>query len=270
MFTDPAEPDHEVRADATWLTSRWSCLFGAGCPGIVVDRPADGCCTHGAFLADSADLRRVRIAASELTPDIWQQAGAGARGVTTRDELDGEARWRTRRVAGACIFLNAADFPGGSGCALHLLALRTQRHPMQTKPDVCWQLPIRLERHRRTTPDGRTLRVSAVSEFDRAAWGPGGRELSWWCTDSPAAHHASTPLYERYSAELTALLGAPAYAELARLCADMRAGHPPAHPGSPAAGGPPTPTGAGAPAARSRRAGRRRAADSAPTQASNL
>lgn len=270
MFTDPAEPDHEVRADATWLTSRWSCLFGAGCQGIVVDRPNDGCCTHGAFLADSADLRRVRKAASELTPDIWQQAGPGGRGVTTRDELDGDPRWRTRQVAGACIFLNAADFPGGAGCALHLLAQRTQRHPMRTKPDVCWQLPIRLERYRRTTPDRRTLRVSEVGEFDRAAWGPGGHELSWWCTDSPAAHRAPTPLYERYSAELTALLGAPAYAELARLCADILAGHPPAHPGTPTPAGPPLPAGTGAqPASRERR-GRRQAAGSAPAQASNL
>ena len=43
----------------------------------------------------------------------------------------------------ACIFHNRADFHLGAGCALHALALAEGRNPLETKPDVCWQLPIR-------------------------------------------------------------------------------------------------------------------------------
>ena len=38
-FTDPANPDHVVRADMTWLLSRWTCIFGRGCHGIIFNRP---------------------------------------------------------------------------------------------------------------------------------------------------------------------------------------------------------------------------------------
>jgi hypothetical protein len=46
-FDDPAEPNQRFRADLTWLTSSWICIFGAGCRGIYADRPDDGCCTLG-------------------------------------------------------------------------------------------------------------------------------------------------------------------------------------------------------------------------------
>ena len=52
---------------------------------------------------------------------------------------------RTRLVDGACVFLNRPGFPGGTGCALHRMALREGLHPLLTKPDVCWQLPVRRE-----------------------------------------------------------------------------------------------------------------------------
>ena len=42
-FTDPADPEHMVRADLTWLCSRWTCIFARGCRGILEDRPDDGC-----------------------------------------------------------------------------------------------------------------------------------------------------------------------------------------------------------------------------------
>jgi len=61
--------------------------------------------------------------------------------------------------------------------------------------------------------------VSTVTEFDRRSWGEGGRDLHWWCTSSPEAHGAGEPLYLSYGPELTALLGEPAYTQLARLCA---------------------------------------------------
>ena len=62
-FTDPANPDHVVRADLTWLLSRWTCIFGRGCHGIIEGRAGDGCCSHGAFFTDADDEKRVRAAA---------------------------------------------------------------------------------------------------------------------------------------------------------------------------------------------------------------
>ena len=55
-FTDPADPEHRVRADLTWLTSAWTCIYGRGCAGVVEGRPDDGCCSHGAFFTDDDDL----------------------------------------------------------------------------------------------------------------------------------------------------------------------------------------------------------------------
>ena len=54
-FTDPADPEHVVRADLTWLLSSWTCVFGSGCAGVVEGRPDDGCCSHGAIYSDPDD-----------------------------------------------------------------------------------------------------------------------------------------------------------------------------------------------------------------------
>jgi hypothetical protein len=225
-FTDPADAEHRIRIDLTWLCSRWTCIFGRGCHGVVPGRADDGCCSHGAFFSDKADDKRVRRFAAELTPETWQYAPAaqtnGKRlNIVEKDNVgDDENRRRTRTVDGACIYLNRPGFPGGEGCALHALALRTGRHPLETKPEVCWQLPVRREQEWVDRPDETRILLSTVTEFDRRGWGEGGHDLNWWCTSSPEAHIGAEPLYVSYEPELIALIGAPAYDELARLCAD--------------------------------------------------
>jgi hypothetical protein len=225
-FPDPADPEHVVRADLTWLTSAWSCIFGRGCAGVVEGRPDDGCCSHGAFFTDADDVGRVTAAVADLSDEDWQLAPVGRGAWTEEDTADdeppadgetAERSLRTRVVDGACVFLNRPGFPGGSGCALHRMALRTGVHPLTTKPDVCWQLPVRREQAHVDRPDGTRVLVTTIGEFDRRGWGPGGHDLHWWCTGSPAAHVAPEPLVETYAAELTELLGEPAYAELRRL-----------------------------------------------------
>lgn len=219
-FVDPDNAEHHIRADLTWLCSRWTCIFGRGCHGVVEGRPDDGCCSHGAFFSDDEDLQRVRKHAKKLTPETWQYAAAGKKkGITEQDSVgEDENRVRTRRVDGACIFLNRPGFAGGEGCALHALALRTGLHPLDTKPEVCWQLPVRREQEWVTRPDDTEILVSTVSEFDRRGWGEGGHDLYWYCTSAPEAHVGTEPLYLSYGPELAALIGANAYAELARLC----------------------------------------------------
>ncbi|MDP9435132.1 MAG: hypothetical protein M3P93_08070 [Actinomycetota bacterium] len=219
-FVDPADDGHVVRADVTWLLSSWTCVYGAGCAGVVAGRADEGCCSHGAFYSDDADEERVRQATAELKRKDWQHAEDGRRlGVSELDELDDEPARRTRTVDGACVFLNRPGFAGGQGCALHALALRTGRHPLETKPDVCWQLPVRREQEWVDRPDETRVLVTTLGEFDRGGWGPGGADLDWWCTSSPRAHVGSAPLYRAYAAELVALVGRPAYDELVRLVA---------------------------------------------------
>jgi hypothetical protein len=237
-FADPGDPEQVFRCDLTWLCSRWSCIWGAGCQGIVAGRPDDGCCTHGAHYSDTADEKRVRKASKRLTPETWQYHQTGTtRGITEVDTSDDERVRKTRTVDGACVFLNRPGFPGGAGCALHALALREGRHPLETKPDVCWQLPIRRTFEWVTRPDESRVLVVGIGEYDRRGWGAGGHDLHWWCTGNTDAHVGSEPVYVSYAAELTALMGEKAYAELVRLCEARDAAHTPVapHPADPLA-----------------------------------
>src|SRR5205823_9470652 len=105
-FPDPADAEHLIRADLTWLCSRWTCIFGRGCRGILAEQPDDGCCSHGAFFSDMADEKRVARAARELDPTNWQFAHKARRGITVRDSVGvDDRRRRTKTVDGACIFL---------------------------------------------------------------------------------------------------------------------------------------------------------------------
>jgi len=230
-FVDPADPKGVVRADLTWLLSSWTCIYGRGCQGVVEGRADDGCCSHGAFWSDDEDEQRVTAFVRRLKAKTWQHAAVGRElGISELDELEGEPARRTRTVDGACVFLNRPGFSGGAGCALHALADRLGRHPLETKPDVCWQLPVRRSQEWVDRPDETKVLVTSIGEFDRRGWGPGGHDLHWWCTGSPDAHVGAEPLYVTYGPELAALVGQPAYDELARLCALRSTGRGPSHP----------------------------------------
>ncbi|WP_256838511.1 hypothetical protein [Ornithinimicrobium faecis] len=221
-FTDPAEPEQRVRADLTWLTSSWHCIFGSGCAGIYADRPDDGCCTLGAHFTDDDDLARVTAVAEQLGPDEWQFHDEGSAVVDGRPgwqdvDEDGETV-TTRRVEGACVFLNRPGHPAGAGCALHSHAVLEGSPPHQAKPDVCWQLPIRRSYRTVERPDDTSYLEITIAEYDRRGWGPGGHDLDWYCSGRPEAHTAPEPAYLGLAAELTELLGAEAYAELSAHC----------------------------------------------------
>jgi hypothetical protein len=223
-FQDPADSAHWIRADLTWLCSRWTCIFGRGCHGTVSGQASTGCCNHGAYFSDRDDEKRTRRFAEQLTREDWQLYDRGHRNGNLRFsekvEDDEEKRRKTRTYDGACIFANREDHPGGIGCALHGLALRLGMNPLETKPEVCWQLPVRREQEWIDRPDGTRILRSSIAEFDRRGWGEGGHDLDWYCTSSPEAHVGGEPMYLSYRAELVALIGEPAYTELARTCAD--------------------------------------------------
>ncbi|MFR9676121.1 hypothetical protein [Streptomyces sp. TR06-5] len=215
-FPDPADDEQVFRCDLTWLTSRWQCIFGQGCQGISSGRSADGCCTLGAHFSDEEDERRVAEHAARLTPELWQFHDVAQESGWAEENEDGERQ--TRRWRGACIFHNRPGFPGGAGCALHTLALREGREPLETKPDVCWQLPVRRTFEWVERPDGEQVLYVSIGEYDRRGWGPGGHDLHWWCTSAPSAHGAGKPVYESYRPELIELMGEAAYHVLVGFC----------------------------------------------------
>ena len=220
-FVDPANPEHVVVADLTWLLSRWTCVFGTpACQGTVEGRPDDGCCSHGAFLSDDEDRSKLDDCVKMLTPADWQlmDKGLGQKGYVEEDDLDDEPALRTRRYKGACIFLNRPGFDGGIGCAFHLMAMRRGIEPLEVKPDVCWQLPIRRTQEWVERPDGEQVLKTTITEYDRRGWGEGGHDLTWYCTGDPAAHVGAKPVWQSYAPERTELLGEAVYTELAARC----------------------------------------------------
>lgn len=222
---ESAEPDgtpNEVlRADITWLTSSWNCIFGRGCAGIYADRPTDGCCTLGAHFTGQEDLARVRDAVHNLRPDQWQRHEYAPEDAwLDEEEDDGEPSFSTRRVDGGCVFLNDPGFPGGSGCAFHHAAIEAGRNPLELKPDVCWQLPIRRSYRTVERLDGTSYLEVSISEFDRRAWGAGGHDLDWYCSGNPQAHTAPVPVFRGMEAELREMIGDGAYELLAAACTE--------------------------------------------------
>jgi len=221
-FTDPADDGQVFRCDLTWLTSSYTCIFGGGCPGIYADSPDNGCCTLGAHFSDADDQKRVARFVKELTPETWQfhPDRKVRRSDWVDHDEDGEAKTRTHEVDGqqACVFANRPGFEGGAGCALHGLALRTGREPLETKPDVCWQLPIRRTFRDVQRQDETTYTEVTITEYDRRGWGPGGHDLDWYCSGNTEAHVAAEPLYVTNAPELTELMGRHAYDALVEHC----------------------------------------------------
>ena len=123
----------------------------------------------------------------------------------------------TRVVDGACIFLNRPDFPGGAGCALHRAALEAGERPLDWKPEVCWQLPLRLDdAHRRE----RAHAPPRCASGSAATGATGGSEFHWWCTDDPLAFVDREPVYETLRDEIVEMVGEDAYDLLAATSRD--------------------------------------------------
>jgi hypothetical protein len=215
-FPDPLDDAQVYRCDLTWLTSRWTCIYGRGCHGIDRTKPDDGCCVLGAHFSDKADERKTKKYAAMLTPDTWQFHATGTKkGVTEKDE-DGASK--TRVVDGGCVFLNRTGFDGGAGCALHTLAGRIGKDYVEVKPDVCWQLPVRRTFEHVTRTDDTAVLVISIGEYDRRGWGPGGHDLDWYCSGSTEAHIATEPVFVTERSTLIAMMSRPAYDILAAHC----------------------------------------------------
>jgi hypothetical protein len=213
--TGDGEVEEIVDGDVTWrfdrafLSSRWTCLWGRGCLGIEPEPDEEGgrgCCSLGADL-DEDEGPQVSALAATLDPARFEHHAEAAAGGVFADD-----RRRTRLVDGACIFLNRPGFPGGAGCALHLAAVDAGESPVDWKPSVCWQLPLRVE----WAPGPGGTEVATVRAWSRADWGPAGRTMAWCCTEGERAYVGDRPAVESRGDERAAVTGRPVYVELRR------------------------------------------------------
>ena len=119
-------------------------------------------------------------------------------------------RCNTRVVDGACIFLNRPGFAGGAGCALHLAAIDANESPLDWKPSVCWQLPIRVD----WAPGDSDSETATVRAWTRDDWGEQGKTMAWCCTEGDRAYVGDTQVVESLAEELKAIVGTTVYADL--------------------------------------------------------
>jgi hypothetical protein len=198
------------RFDTDFLTSRWTCTWGRGCLGILAEPTPElmqGCCSVGAQIDGEDEALRVAGLAATLDPAGFQfHAEATAGGVY--EERDGAPN--TRVVDGACIFLNRPGFAAGAGCALHLAALADDESPIDWKPSVCWQLPVKVDWSDR----GDGGEIAHVRAWTRADWGDDGDPMAWCCTTDDGAYVGDGPVVASLAEELDALVGHEVYVEL--------------------------------------------------------
>lgn len=222
-FDDPDE--HRTWLfDATFLRSNYMCIYGCGCKGIGPEPAPEleqGCCSFGAHFADAADVANVETRFERVSAEHMQfHATAVAEGFTMPGEPDdeGEPTVVSRLVDDACIFLNRPGFPGGAGCALHVAAEAEGERPIDWKPEVCWQVPLRLEH----SADESGHVTSRLREWKRRDWGEGGEEFGWWCTEEPDAFIGAEPLYVSARDDISEMVGAHIYERLAGILSQPR------------------------------------------------
>ncbi|MGB1506144.1 MAG: hypothetical protein ACPHJY_05125 [Acidimicrobiales bacterium] len=195
--------------DVTFLTSNYGCIYGRGCPGVFTELAPEyehGCCTYGAHFVDGEDRAAIEAQVARLEPGEWELAErAEEMGGPIHQNDEGE--WVTHTIDDACIFLNRPGFEYGAGCALHQAALRRGERPLDWKPDVCWQVPIRFDEH--TDDNGHTTYI--LREWKRRDWGEGGLEFAWWCTDDPLAFNEDRPVWKTSRDEIVELIGEDPY-----------------------------------------------------------
>jgi len=222
--TTPSEPTFETyvdpvdgtewKIDVDFIDSNWTCIWNNGCEGILAEPSAQlnqGCCSVGAQMIDDDEALRIAALGITIEPSRFQYADAALEGGVFSDET----RSNTRVIDGACIFHNRAGFEGGEGCALHLAAVGDGENPLEYKPSICWQAPLKVDHH----DDGsKTLRP-----WKRHDWDGGLESMAWCCTNRGGADEAmasafvgDVPVSVSLHAELRGLVGPEVAVELLR------------------------------------------------------
>ena len=199
------------RFERSFLASNWTCIWGRGCLGIGPEPAEDlglGCCSLGAELDGEDEARMIAALAATLPPERFEHHAEAARdGI-----FAGPARTSTRVVDGACVFLNRPGFAGGAGCALHLAATDAGESPVDWKPSVCWQLPLKVD----WEAGSAGTEVATVRGWTREDWGVDGERMHWCCTEGSRAYVGNRPVIESLADEIEAVVGPTVFVELRR------------------------------------------------------
>ena len=118
----------------------------------------------------------------------------------------------TRLVDDACIFLNRPGSPAAPSAPCTSPPLEAGERPLDWKPNVCWQVPLRLEH---ATDENGHL-TSRLREWKRRDWGEGGAEFHWWCTESPRRSSAPSRCTSHRRDEIVELVGQAVYEHAGR------------------------------------------------------
>lgn len=197
--------------DKDFLSSNFQCIYGKGCQSIEAGPDSvKGCCSVGAHFADADDLENVKTYLGRLDSSTWQNFDK-AKESGGPFEIDGDEA-TTKIVDGACVFLNREGFAGGTGCALHAAALKVDERPMDWKPMVCWQVPIRMD----LFEDEFGHTTATIRAWQRRDWGDGGNEFHWWCTENEEAYSGAETTFASLKDELTELMGEHIYQQVGR------------------------------------------------------
>ncbi|MEM7142401.1 MAG: hypothetical protein AAF548_15360 [Actinomycetota bacterium] len=196
-FVDPIDGTR-WSVDVGFLGSRWRCIWGRGCQGILAEPAEDlnhGCCSVGTELLDEDEAMAISAHAALLDDDVFQfREWADEHGI-----FEDDRRARTITVDGGCVFLNRPGFAGGAGCALHLQAERDGDRPIDVKPSVCWQLPLITRHH----GDG----TATLRRWGRGDRGDDGASMAWCCTEGDNAQVGDRSTADELADELQALVG---------------------------------------------------------------
>lgn len=218
-FPDPGDERRQFRVNVSFLLSSYRCIFGRGCPGVLDRRGCSdlGCCSHGVELVDERDAEHVAAMVEELTAEDADNVEQ----IRSKGWFHRKAGrpFKTRMLGRACIFANREGGPAGKpGCAFHHLALRTGRHPADTKPEICWSIPLNVGHEEPIEPNG--LETTVVTAFSADAW---GGTIDWWCIDTPDAYGAPRPVYRTFEYELRKAMGDSAYERMVELLDEIPA-----------------------------------------------
>jgi hypothetical protein len=220
-FPAPDDDGRQFRVNVSFLLSNYRCIFGCGCPGVHLDGPpqADlGCCAHGVEFTDDEDFEHVAAMVDELTSADADHIGLIRGGDWYAAKKSG-VPFKTYLVGDACVFANREGGPTGKpGCAFHHLALRTGRHPSDTKPEICWSVPLNFSDEDPVEPGGRETTI--VSAFSTDAW---DGQIGWWCVDAPDAYTAAEPVFRTFEHELRKGMGDAGYERMVELLIDIPA-----------------------------------------------